>query len=199
MGPLLFAVVLNSLSPLYVNTSVVAYADDLTIIRPSDPAGESYMQREVDNLVEWCTSRGLFINTDKTVHLPVSRSPITDESEIHVQGTKINSVSCTKILGIWFDQNLKWKNPNPFCFEEMCNVNASYQELSPEWMHRQATDSCIQCIRAMPCFICLACFPRLHAERKKILINYEKKCFALWYTKSQNERYYEQNMYQTHA
>ena len=111
LGPLLFAVVTNSLEVVSDNTSLVAYADDITLIHHVLPNGTNLIQDEFENLKEWASTLGLRINAQKTKVMTIRRGPLLQNlPSLSLNGTPIERVDSIKILGIIFDFNLKWKS-----------------------------------------------------------------------------------------
>ena len=110
LGPILFAIVLNSFRVKNNASRVIAYADDISVLCPEHNGLHSNVYQEVDNLVTWSTSRGLVINTTKTVCLPLSRRHVSTVPTIMIDGHQIQIVQSTKILGIILDANMKWNS-----------------------------------------------------------------------------------------
>ena len=67
LGPFLFGLVIDSLSPLCSNSSMIKYADHVTIVRCIGNISEDFLQLEWDNLVDWSNSVGLVLNFRKVV------------------------------------------------------------------------------------------------------------------------------------
>jgi hypothetical protein len=109
LGPLLFCAVISSLQPLFPNSKIVKYADDVNLLHFVRDNHEDRLQEELKNINRWSQEVGLPINSSKSMVMDiVTKSalhlcPITDES-----GTPFPSVSSLKILGITFSSDLRW-------------------------------------------------------------------------------------------
>ena len=110
LGPILFAIVINDFEPLSDRSKFVAYADDLTIIHHVPPLEDNLIQKELEQIESWSRGIGLSLNKTKTKLLTISRSTIDSLPVISLNGSRIERVHKLKILGIFFDSNLKWGN-----------------------------------------------------------------------------------------
>ena len=109
LGPLLFSLFINDIRPYYDNTSMVVYADDVTIIHHVAEAAMDHMQSEVNIFADWVSSKQLIINYDKTKSMIMKRSNV----DLHIpnltlHGNSIENVPSLKILGVAFDEDTKW-------------------------------------------------------------------------------------------
>ena len=67
LGPVLFALVVDSLSPVCSNTLCFKYADDVSFLHFIRKESEDFLQLEWNNLEEWASNVGLFLNLDKCI------------------------------------------------------------------------------------------------------------------------------------
>ena len=111
LGPLLFALVINSLQPVSVNTSFVKFADDVTLLHYFQNSADDFSQAEWYNLEDWADDVGLFLNYDKCKVM----NCVTKKS-LHVvpvfcrSGVPLNSVSSMRLLGVVFSHDFGWNN-----------------------------------------------------------------------------------------
>ena len=84
LGPVLFSLVFDSFSSICNNTSVVKYADDLSILYFVRTSIDDNLQTEWDSLIRWSESVSLPINYDKC-----SVMDIVTKSSL-----RLNPVSC---------------------------------------------------------------------------------------------------------
>jgi len=109
LGPLLFCAVISSLQPVFPNSKIVKYADDVNLLHFVRDHHEDRLQEELNNITRWSREVGLPLNSSKSAVMDiVTKSalhlcPITDES-----GSPFPSVSSLKILGITFSSDLRW-------------------------------------------------------------------------------------------
>jgi hypothetical protein len=102
LGPLLFLIYINNL-PSSIHVSSAFYADDFKIWS-EDSVG---LQHAIDQCVEWTTSHGLPINSDKTVHVPFNcRDPPTFYLNINDVHSPITTLQSHKDLGVWLTSSL---------------------------------------------------------------------------------------------
>ena len=66
LGPLLFAMVINSYGTVSQRSKFILYADDLTILHHVPMGMTDESQLEMDNLIMWAHSTKLFINSSKS-------------------------------------------------------------------------------------------------------------------------------------
>lgn len=96
-------------SALHTNSSIVMYADDLTLLHCLRSAEEDSLQSEYDNIVSWSNSIGLPINYSKCAVMNViTRKNLSVEPIKTSSGDILKTASSIKILGVHFCDNLKW-------------------------------------------------------------------------------------------
>ena len=71
IGPLLFPLVIDSLSPVCENSFYLKYADDLTILHFIRQVGDDRLQIEIDHVRDWTANHNLVINESKCCILDV--------------------------------------------------------------------------------------------------------------------------------
>ena len=84
------------------------YADDVTIYAIADnPNGHKLIQNDLNNLIHWADSWQLKINFDKchVIHFGHKNSNFEYYFDMH----KIGVSKCEKILGVWLDDKLSFK------------------------------------------------------------------------------------------
>ena len=109
IGPLLFCMVLDSLSPLNNNNTMLKYADDVSILCYTRSPQEDTLQAEWDNIVSWSIRIGLPINTSKCAVVNFITKKDMSVSPVSVtEGTYIPTVSSLKLLGITISEDLRW-------------------------------------------------------------------------------------------
>jgi hypothetical protein len=109
LGPLLFAVTVNSLHPVCDQTTLIKYADDLTFLHCIRDASEDGIDKELANLEEWSTEVGLPINFEKTNVLDYITARGTQLQQLTAStGVAIEQVTTTKLLGMHLSADMKW-------------------------------------------------------------------------------------------
>ena len=111
LGPIFFIIYINDRINLFRN-DVVAFADDSTIICKEKSWNEIEVDanKKINIIIQWLSEHKLILNYDKTVYITFSPKKNTqpDKFCIKIDNTSIKKVDCTKYLGIYIDQNLKW-------------------------------------------------------------------------------------------
>jgi len=108
IGPILFSLVMDSLSPVHENTMFFKYADDLTVLHFMRCSSEDKLQDEIDGIVEWTTKHSLEINVTKTSIMNVITKKSVNCLPVYLSGNVLDPVSHLKILGCFFSEDLKW-------------------------------------------------------------------------------------------
>ena len=115
LGPLLFLLFINDL-PLYTNNVLTdLYADDTTLyfIHKSLEAIERNLQIALNELNIWCKNNGMVLNTAKTKVMLITtkqkrNSLSNDDIELNYNDDQLQTISNSKILGVFVDNNLCW-------------------------------------------------------------------------------------------
>ena len=119
LGPLLFNIVMNSISKLNLssNARLILYADDILLFKPVDSTADTnQLQEDVNKILSWMASHGLTPNHTKTQLLPITRSTNPLSITISVNGHRISPCSSVKYLGVTISSNLSWsKHINSVC------------------------------------------------------------------------------------
>eukprot|EP00732_Lithocolla_globosa_P000856 Lithocolla_globosa_v1_NODE_335_length_4412_cov_18.802846.p1 type:complete len:908 gc:universal NODE_335_length_4412_cov_18.802846:2840-117(-) len=114
ISPVLFICFTDDLQLDDKKTKILKYADDSTLasVIKTQADHNSYLDR-VQRIEEWSKENGLSLSADKTKELTIDFSKDKRLSKRFPQKTKINgevvkSVSDGKLLGVRFQDNLKW-------------------------------------------------------------------------------------------
>ena len=111
LGPLLFVLFINDLSPCLANSRMIAYADDITIVHNVNPEENDNLQKEADALHLWSQHKRLSINYNKTKSMTVFRNKLDRPPlNIVIDDTVIEEKDSLSILGIIFDNNCSWES-----------------------------------------------------------------------------------------
>ncbi|MEL7309494.1 MAG: reverse transcriptase domain-containing protein, partial [Pseudomonadota bacterium] len=108
LGPLLFAIVMDSLKPNCSNTTFVKYADDLSVLHFVRNCEEDSLQTELNEIACWTARHSLMINMSKSCVMNVitKRSIMCDE--VMLCDTYLKVVSNVKVLGCELSDDMKW-------------------------------------------------------------------------------------------
>ena len=114
LGLLLFILFCNDIHTLPLDSSVILFADDITLF--NSHRNRNYLQFSLEHdmylLTEWFGLNQLSLNMDKTVtiHYWPDTKPNAKQFKITVNSEDIKVVENVKFLGVYIDQELNWKN-----------------------------------------------------------------------------------------
>lgn len=109
IGPLLFAMSVNSLSPVNVNSTMIKYADDILLLHKFRVPSQDHLQDEWDNIVEWSNCIALPINFSKSIVMDIITKKNVDLKPIFVDNVNmLVNVSSFTYLGVTFSNNFSW-------------------------------------------------------------------------------------------
>ena len=110
LGPLMFLIFCNNLNAHLELCNSILFADDTTIYKSHKNLKclKWCMEEDLTIVSDWLRANKLTLNL-KTVFLlfPKSKKPVT--CDININSVKITESSCTKFLGVWIDNKLKWE------------------------------------------------------------------------------------------
>ena len=115
LGPLLFALYINSLPWIVSNCKVNLYTDDsalFTIGKSIDDIGEK-LTADMGKVVVWMEESRLTLNASKTLKqkpcfLDIILSSAKPPPNVFIKDTRVEIVPSFKYLGLHFDQYLLW-------------------------------------------------------------------------------------------
>ena len=116
LGPLLFLIYINDLSPSLKHSSTFLFADDTKCLRPiHSPHDCILLQSDLDALSTWSTNWKLKFNESKCSLLSItSGSASTPPSELHhqylINELPISTSNQQRDLGIIISSDLSWSN-----------------------------------------------------------------------------------------
>ncbi len=133
LGPLIFNLYAADLQS-YVEDKCHQYADDTTLYAHCKPENlqdaVADMQSSVRKLEKWSSEANLIINPSKTkvmmlstAQLSFSHSLYDASLDIEINGTPIERVNSTKLLGSYIHEHLKWE-------ENVKNASTCYSTLA---------------------------------------------------------------------
>ena len=112
LGSLLFSIFINDLIDVNIEGDLYLYADDSTLICSANNFQnlESKVNLSLYKINNWIQNNNLSLNYEKSNYLLINfNCHQCSDLEIKINGNKIQRVFKTKILGIFFDQNLHFK------------------------------------------------------------------------------------------
>jgi hypothetical protein len=113
LGPILFLIFIDDLLHLLSNyCKVICYADDTTIIVSSE--NFTLLKTTCSDVLEivstWFCKNKLVLNVEKTNYMYFTLRQSADEFHLAINGTQLNRVKSTKVLGVTLQEDLKWNN-----------------------------------------------------------------------------------------
>lgn len=128
LGPLIFLLYVNDLPSNITQGYVTMFADDTTI----SISGNT--QEEIQNATattmkqfkDWCSRNRLLLNEEKTELIRFHFHPVNNICPLTLQNLKLNNKDTVKLLGTYFDANLKFSSQ----IDYVCNkLNKAYYAL----------------------------------------------------------------------
>jgi len=109
LGPVLFCLLVDNFQSVSPNSTVIKYADDITLLHFVRSEDEDNLQKEWDNCVLWSESNYLPLNVSKCKVLDIVTKKSLKLSCVSCSGSfSLPIVDNLKILGVTFSSNLKW-------------------------------------------------------------------------------------------
>ena len=109
ISPKLYSIFTFDCKSTYSGNLVIKFADDTTVTGLITDNNEDNYRREIDNIVDWCSSNNLFLNVKKTKEIIVdfrrNKHPITP---IHINNEIVEQIFNFKFLGTTVTSDLTW-------------------------------------------------------------------------------------------
>lgn len=106
LGPLLFNILVNDIT-YNKQSEWLLYADDLKMFRViSNDSDILHLQRDIDQLSDWCINNKLDLNANKCAVVSYSRSHSNIPTNYILNGYHLQEVTDIKDLGIQVDNKL---------------------------------------------------------------------------------------------
>ena len=109
-GPLYFDIYSNEFYRLLGDNQYVLYADDTSIAYVGDslPDLVDYVNQKLEVISNWCKFNKLALNPEKSEFMLVTNRHYDGTPHIVIDGNPIRRVDCTKYLGLYLDNQLKF-------------------------------------------------------------------------------------------
>ena len=109
LGPLLFIVFCNDIHLLPLTGTLILFADDTTLLNSSTNNAylEFFMRHDLKLLDEWFKANQLSLDLSKTVLMNFWQNG--KDIKLDLENTPIPTVTTTKFLGVYLDNQLNWK------------------------------------------------------------------------------------------
>jgi hypothetical protein len=108
LGPLLFAMLIDDASTCSINSYLVVYADDMTIIHNVHPNSNDEIQAEANNIAIWASNKGLTINVEKSKSMIITLKSCYQPVPISINNNLIKDVQHLRLLGVVFSHDTTW-------------------------------------------------------------------------------------------
>ena len=116
LGSLLFNIFINDLPLENLTSDIDMYADDTTLSINGKNIFEieAILNEDLNSVNMWCTNNNMVINPTKTTCMLIGtkqrKAMMEKEFNIYIGNENIQNVNIQKLLGIYLDHNLDWKN-----------------------------------------------------------------------------------------
>ena len=104
LGPLLSCIVSDGLSAVCANSTIIKFADDVTIVHAVRDPVDDELETEWQNILAWSSHIGLPLNVDKCGVMDIISKRSLSLSPI----PNLASKDFSKILGVIFSNDLTW-------------------------------------------------------------------------------------------
>jgi hypothetical protein len=174
------------------NHSIFGFVDDL-IIAEIVLNRFTYSQVILLDIEKWLHEVGMSVNGEKsqTMIIDFSRSPLPDDLQFFISGVTIPKVTIMKILGIYFQNNLKWDSQveemivkatkRIFMFRRLRQLGFDVNELKLAYT---------SLIRPILEYCCCTWGPSLNKSLTLKLAKVEKRCLSSILGKSVPTKHY---------
>ena len=179
-GPLDFNLLIND---LVFDVEYIKYVDDTTATSVSDDPLDDALQHAADDLSSFCSSNCMHINVGKTKEMLIyfgKRYPAQSIPPIQVNGTSIERVKSTKLLGVFFNNRLDWKDhvtyivtkasKRIFCLSQLVRVGISTKHV---------VNIYCSLIRSVLEYCCQVWHPGLSVQETRDIENVQKRCLRI--------------------
>ena len=111
LGPILFNIFFSDLSYSQINSSMVRYADDITLYHSTKSWQETIqiLNKDLASISSWLTFNDFLLNANKTQAIKLNCIDNETTPEIIMNGTKIKYTNTISLLGIILDNNLSFR------------------------------------------------------------------------------------------
>ena len=113
LGPLLFLLYINDLGHICSNTTPILFADDTHLFKSGKDLNkmQDELNSELAKISLWLKMNKLSLNIGKTHFMVFTNKKIRlNDLNILIDGTRIEEVKKTKLLGVIIDNKLSWKD-----------------------------------------------------------------------------------------
>jgi Reverse transcriptase (RNA-dependent DNA polymerase) len=108
LGPLLFIIYINDL-PDKIKSKCRLFADDSLLHRKiSTESDRIALQKDLDEVVDWCNKWQMKLNLDKCEHMHVSSKRVPNQGHYTLSNHSLATVSSYKYLGLHITNELNW-------------------------------------------------------------------------------------------
>ena len=110
LGPLIFLIFCNDIRLNLTFLSCIQFADDTSLYKSHYNLQylKFCVEHDMQSLQEWFRANKLTLNVQKSVCILFSPNGKHIQFDLELDGLVIPQVKCTKLLGLWVDDQLRW-------------------------------------------------------------------------------------------
>lgn len=137
LGPLLFLLYINDLVTVVDPTvQIRLFADDCVLFREVTCTNDqNELEKNIENVREWCVEWGMELNLEKSVYLCVTRKKNPSEHVYKLGSSSLTQVDSYKYLGVTLTNNLSWNmhidNICSSAFRKLCFLRYKLRNSPP--------------------------------------------------------------------
>ena len=137
LGPVLFAMLVNSISVTSERSILVKYADDITLLHHVMKDSVDQFQLELDNINSWSLLNKMKINASKSHYMIFSLNDVIAAETFHINGEILPRCDSVRLLGVVFSTTLKPDLHLQSVYQRCCQGMASIRKLHAHGVSRR--------------------------------------------------------------
>ena len=107
------------------DSQYVLYADDTSIVYLGDNLSDlvAHVNQKLSLVAEWCKFNKLALNPEKSEFMLITGRRLGEAPHIHVNGSPVKHVNCTKYLGVFIGSHLKFHSHIEYIENKLCRFS----------------------------------------------------------------------------
>ena len=181
LGPLFYLIYANDLNKLMNNLRAVTFADDTTIVESCHSIEILTLKLNyiLSQVLDWSNYNRLALNNSKTKWMLFSNRTV-ETPDIFLAGKRVEKVDSFKYLGLFFDNNLKYKSHINYLRKRLASLRYISYKIKPYLSKDAALKFYYAMVQSLLCYgvlvwagasACVKSFDKLSQLQNKIVFN----------------------------